>query len=66
MQHSIIIYKKLKKPNKEGSYRYTIVSRYILTEEDICNNETEKYCNDEDFLDKEYSYFAEIEETNHS
>ena len=64
MEHTIVIWKKLKERNAEGKFNYSIASRYTLSEDDICHTETDKYNEDIDG-DSEYEYYAEIEETRH-
>lgn len=64
MEHTIIIWEKLKERDSEGKYRYRIVSRYQLTEEEICKQETAKHIEDLSINeDSEYEYYAAIEET---
>ncbi len=64
MEHTIIIWRKLKERNEKGEFNFGIDNRYTLTEEDICNYETEK-CNEDVDPDSEYEYYAEIEQTTH-
>jgi hypothetical protein len=62
MEHTIIIWKRLKERNTEGKLNYAIATRYTLNENEICESETDKYNEDID-EDSEYEYYAEIEET---
>jgi hypothetical protein len=62
MEHSIVIFKKLKKRNKEGKYNYHIASRYTLKEAELLEQEMAKF-NEDIEKDDEYEYFAEIEQT---
>lgn len=64
MEHTIIIWKKLKERNSKGNFNYSIETRYSLNEEDICREETEKWNEGVDPED-EYEYYAEIELTSH-
>ncbi len=64
MEHTVVIWRKLKERDSEGKFRFWIASRYQLTEEEICKDETAKYTQDID-EDSEYEYYAEIEETKH-
>jgi hypothetical protein len=63
MQHTIIIWKKLKERDSNGKLNFQIKSRYRLTQEEIEAQETEKY--NEGVDDELYEYYAEIEETKH-
>jgi hypothetical protein len=63
MQHTIIIWKKLKERDSNGKLNFQIKSRYRLTQEEIEAQETEKY--NEAVDDELYEYYAEIEETKH-
>ena len=64
MEHTIVIWEKLKERDSEGKFRHRIASRYQLTEEEICRNEAAKHFQGID-PDDEYEYYAEIEETKH-
>lgn len=64
MEHTIIIWEKLKERNENGEYNFRIASRYTLTEEEIEAQETAKWNSDED-PDSKWEYYAEIEETRH-
>lgn len=64
MEHTIIIWKKLKERNEEGKFNFRIASRYTLTDREIEEQETLKFNEDVDPED-EYEYYAEIEETRH-
>jgi len=64
MEHTIIIWSKLKERDENGKFQYRIANRYTLTEGDICGAETDKYNEDID-SESEYEYYAEIEETKH-
>lgn len=64
MEHTIIVWKKLKERNEEGKFNFHIASRYTLTDVEIEEQETLKFNEDVDPED-EYVYYAEIEETRH-
>ena len=64
MEHTIVIYRKLKERDDNGSYQVKIVSRYTLTDDEITESEKDKYTQDIE-EPTPYEYFAEIEETKH-
>lgn len=64
MEHSIVIWEKLKERNSEGKLNFRIASRYTLTDSEIEEQETAKF-NEDVNPDSEYEYYAEIEETRH-
>ena len=50
MEHTIIIWSKLKERDEKGNFQFRIASRYTLTEEDVCGTETDKY--NEDYYER--------------
>lgn len=64
MEHSIVIWKRLKAPNLEGNRNFSIRTRYVLTQEELEQQQTDIY-NETVDPHSEYEYYAEIEETRH-
>lgn len=63
MIHSVVIMKH-RKVKKDGKHGYMITSRYNLTEDEICEQELEKFL--EDVTDTDvWVYEASIEATTH-
>ncbi len=63
MNHTIIVWRKSKE-RIDGKFKFNIQSRYTLTEEELCETETQKFLEDNLSVDEnKYEYWTEVEET---